>query len=316
MSLLIIGGTGTLGSQIVRQAIDSGYEVRCLVRNLRKAKFLREWGADLIKADITKPETLTGAFEGIKVVIDASAARPGDPLPQEAIDLIGKRNLIRTAEVANIQQYISFSIINNEKHLTIPSMKMKYLIENELKTSAVPYTIFQIPAFFQGLIGQYGIPLLEDNEIVVIDETNAIPYIDAQDVAKFALKALTIEEAKNEVFQLCGPKPWLSKDIINLCEKLSGQEAKTRVFNVFLINLGRNITSFFEWSWPIANRLLFIDVFKDLIVSRQESEKVFKVFNATEDDFSQLEDYFKDYFEKILQDLQKLNFQKPKDLIL
>ena len=83
MSLLIIGGTGTLGSQIVRQAIDSGYDVRCLVRNLRKAKFLREWGADLIKADITKPETLTGAFEGIKVVIDASAARPGDPLPQE-----------------------------------------------------------------------------------------------------------------------------------------------------------------------------------------------------------------------------------------
>ena len=62
--------------------------------------------------------------------------------------------------------------------------------------------------------------------------------------------------------------------------------------------------------------MLFIDVFKDLIVSKQESEKVFRVFETSEEDFSQLDEYFKDYFEKILQDLQKLNFQKPKDLIL
>ena len=113
MTLLIIGGTGTLGSQIVRQALDKNYKVKCLVRSLKRSKFLNEWGADLIKADLTKPETLTGVLEGVKIIIDASASRPNDATPAQEIDLVGKLNLIRVAKQAKVKLFITFTLINN-----------------------------------------------------------------------------------------------------------------------------------------------------------------------------------------------------------
>ena len=51
MKILLVGATGTLGRQIAKKAIEDGHEVRCFVRNPRKASFLQEWGCELTKGN-------------------------------------------------------------------------------------------------------------------------------------------------------------------------------------------------------------------------------------------------------------------------
>ena len=199
MSLLIVGGTGTLGRQIVLQALTKGYQVRCLVRNLRKANFLKEWGAELVYGDLTLPETIPSNLRGITAIIDASTSRPYD-VSTKKVDWDGKLVLIDAAKTANIQRFIFCSTLNLEQFPTIPLMRMKQGIEKKLKQSSIPYTIFRLTGFYQGLIEQYAIPILEDLPIWVTNENTRVSYMDTQDIAKFCLRALQLPQTKNKTF--------------------------------------------------------------------------------------------------------------------
>ena len=58
MQVLVIGGTGTLGRQIAKNAIDAGHKVRCMVRKPKAASFLQEWGCELTRGNLLNKEDI------------------------------------------------------------------------------------------------------------------------------------------------------------------------------------------------------------------------------------------------------------------
>ncbi|MCS6959607.1 MAG: NAD(P)H-binding protein [Pseudanabaenaceae cyanobacterium SKYGB_i_bin29] len=312
MNLLVVGATGTLGRQVVRYALDQGLQVKCLVRNPKRATFLREWGAELVVGDLTQKETIEKALTGITHVVDAATTRPTDSLRIKEVDWQGKVHLIQAAERAEVAKFVFFSILHAEKYRQVPLMEIKYCTEQFLAETNLDYTILKPCGFMQGLIGQYAIPILEGETIWITGESCPIAYMNTQDVAKFAVKALTIPETKRQSYALAGVKAWCPSEIVALCEKLSGKTARTAGMPIGLLRFVRKLALAFEWTWSVAERMAFVEVMAGGIPIDAPMADTCDLFQIPLSDITTLEDYLQDYFSRILRKLRELQYKDPK----
>lgn len=312
MRLLVVGATGTLGRQVARRALDEGYEVRCLVRSRKRAAFLKEWGAELVPGDLCDPESLPPAFEGVTAVIDAATARPTDSLSIKQVDWDGKVALIQAAKAAGVERFIFFSILDAEKYPQVPLMEIKRCTELFLAESGLNYTILKPCGFMQGLIGQYAVPILDKQAIWVTSQSSAIAYMDTQDIAKFAIRALSVPETEKRAFPVIGTRAWTSEEIVRLCERLSGQEAKVTRLPLGLLRVVRRIARFFQWGWNIADRLAFAEVLASGESLNASMDETYQVFGLDSQETTTLESYLQDYFSRIMKKLKELDDERAK----
>ncbi|MFM8975712.1 MAG: NAD(P)H-binding protein, partial [Vulcanococcus sp.] len=178
MQVLVVGGTGTLGRQIARRALDAGHHVRCMVRSPRKAAFLQEWGCELTRGDLLEPGSLDYALEGHEAVIDAATARASDPGSAYDIDWSGKQNLFAACQKAGVKRLVFVSLLDAHQHRQVPLMDIKACTEDWLMASDLDYTILRGVAFMQGVISQFAIPVLESQTVWVSGTPTPIAYMN------------------------------------------------------------------------------------------------------------------------------------------
>ncbi len=312
MSLLIVGATGTLGRQITRHALDQGLKVKCLVRNPKKASFLKEWGADLVLGNLTKPDTIDKALEGITEIIDAATTRPTDTLRIKEVDWKGKVTLIQAAEKAEVKKFVFISILNADKYPNVPLMDIKNCTEKFLQETKLNYTILKPCGFFQNLIGEYALPILENQTVWIGGESSPLAYMNTQDIAKFAVRALSAEQAERQSYAVTGFKAWSPNEIIRLCERLSGRTARTARMPLGLVRFVSKLALAFEWGWSFSERTAYVNVLSSSEPQIADMDTTCEIFGINKDELTSLESYLQEYFARILGKLKELNYKEPK----
>ena len=313
MQVLVVGGTGTLGRQIARRALDDGHQVRCMVRTPRKASFLQEWGCELTRGNLLQPDSLDYALDGVDAVIDAATSRPDDPKSIYVTDWDGKVNLLRACERADVKRYVFLSLLGAHRHRSVPLMDIKACTENFLESSDFDYTILQGAAFMQGVISQFAIPVLESQTVWVSGSPTAIAYMNTQDVARFAVAALDRPQTIRNSFPVVGPKAWNSGELVQFCERCTGKSARVFRMGPAPILALQAIASFFEPAVNIAERLAFAEVTGSGQSLDAPMESTYAAFGLDPSETTSMESYLREYYDTILKRLREMEADLDKD---
>jgi len=92
-TVLVVGATGSIGRHVVAEAVRQGYETRALVRDPARAGRL-DPAATTVVGQLTRPETLADAVDGIDAVVFTQGSSYGDDAAAEAVDYGAVKNVL------------------------------------------------------------------------------------------------------------------------------------------------------------------------------------------------------------------------------
>ena len=225
--ILVVGSTGILGSEIVRQLRAENRSVKALVRetsNPEKVERLKSFGATLVVGDLTDKPSLAAVCQGVTTVITTATTTasqtPGDSIPK--VDQFGTLQLVEAAMGAAVSQFIYIST-----RTTIPDCPLntaKRTVEERLIGSRMAYTILR-PSFFMEiwLSPFLGFNYLNAEARLYGSGENAISWISFVDVARFTVMALDHPAARNAILELGGPEKRSPNQVVRIFEETTGK---------------------------------------------------------------------------------------------
>src|SRR6266702_3128005 len=107
--ILVTGGTGFVGGHVVHALRADGKDVRCLVRERRRAERLESWGCELVEGDVTNPASLRAAAAGCDAVVHLVAIRQGRQEQFRRVMSQGTRDLLAAAKEAGVGRFVHMS---------------------------------------------------------------------------------------------------------------------------------------------------------------------------------------------------------------
>ncbi len=198
--VLVIGGTGTVGSATVRELLKRGEDVRVMTRTVEKTRALPP-GVEGVVGSMQQPETLPGVLRGVeRMFLITPLDRDETQQGIEAVD---------AAVAAGVERIVYLSVHHADAAARIPHFASKLPVEGVIRSSGVAFTILRPNNFYQ-------------NDLGMLDAIRAGFYpqpmggiglhrVDVQDIAEAAALALTERGHSGRTYSLVGPEAFTAE---------------------------------------------------------------------------------------------------------
>jgi len=196
MKIIVGGGTGLIGTKVVKNLRDKGHEV--VAASPSK-------GINSVTG-----EGLAAALVGAQVVVDvANAPSWEDKAVMEFFETSG-RNLLAEEAAAGVGHHVALSVVGTDRLLAAGYFRAKMAQENLIKNSSIPYTIIRATQFFE-FVG--GIAQSATEGHMVRLPSALMQPVASDDVAATVAEA-ALSKPLNGTIELAGPEPIRQDELV------------------------------------------------------------------------------------------------------
>ncbi|GAA0730312.1 SDR family oxidoreductase [Aquimarina litoralis] len=150
--ILLAGATGYLGNYIAKEMQNRDLIGRLIARKPEKLEHLKSSRLTILKAEVTRANTLKGITENVDTIISTvGITRQKDGLTYMDVDYKANLNLLEEAKKTGVRKFIYISAINGDKHKNLKILEAKEAFVDELKKSGLEYTIVRPNGFFSDM---------------------------------------------------------------------------------------------------------------------------------------------------------------------
>ncbi|GIV96766.1 MAG: nucleotide-diphosphate-sugar epimerase [Herpetosiphonaceae bacterium] len=218
MRVLVTGGTGVLGRQVVSRLAAAGYRVRVMSRRAPRPGEARdlEWA----RADMESGAGLAEAVAGVNVIVHAASG----PFRARRVDVEGTARLLDLARAAGVDHIVYVSIVGIDNH-PYPYFRHKLATEAVVRQGGVPWSIVRIVQFhaFIDLLlrGAAKLPL----PIVLLPTDFPFQPIDEGEAAQSLIEQVA-EGPSGGIRDVAGPQVLTTREIARLWLAARGQRRR------------------------------------------------------------------------------------------
>jgi uncharacterized protein YbjT (DUF2867 family) len=263
--ILVTGGSGYVGSHIVRRLHETGKPVRAMVYNRRRAETegrLKGLNIESIEGDVTRPATLKPALYGCNAVIHTVAiAVEKDHLTYEKINYQGTVNLVEAAKRNGVERFINLSQLGADPSLPYRFLASKGKAQAHVAASSLDWTAFR-PSVIWGPEDEFAntfarlVPLSPLIFPIVGAKGAKFQPVWVEDVANCVVKAIDDYATLRQEYELGGPEILTLEEIERRTLQALGAKRTLVRFPMPLLRLAVTLMETLLPSPPVTRSLL------------------------------------------------------------